>query len=675
MEYTGPNTDSGIVTNDKSPNSSENKMALTDDNTKVKFTNSNSFPVEASRNGDAKVEIENIQVAFAGMGKEELLKFANDPFWIRLRWLLFFLFWLLWLAMLVGAIVIIVLAPRCAPLPVLDWWQKNVIYHIYPRSFQDFNGDGVGDLKGIQSRVGHLDTLGTKSVMLGPIYQSPMKDFGYDIIDHTKIDDVFGNMTDFEQLIKELNDKDIKLIMDFIPNHTSNQSSWFDHSRKRIGNYTDYYVWRDGAEGGGPPNNWLSVFGGSAWKFDDVRLQYYLHQFYEDQPDLNLREPAVKEELQKILKFWLDKGVNGFRVDAIPHLYEDSEFRNEPPSNRPGDVNQTYDSLDHIYTTNQEETFDLLLEWRQFLDDYEANNGGGHRLLIVEAIQPLNITMKYYGNDTQKLSDFPLNFEFLKKLEKNSSGKSVEANIRRWLDAMPALSWPNWVLGTHDDRRITTRMDPELIDGLHMITMLLKGTPITYYGEEIGMLDIPVEDDEYKDPLKRDPSRSPMQWSNSTHAGFSTTQQATWLPLHANYDRLNVEQQLSEGQSHLKIYQALVKLRNQAAVTFGSLGFMNISEDVLGFSRIKKGSPGFAVLVNFGNNATKFSLNALSKITPEYNPVGAVDLAFKFPEDGTVEISSLSQSLTLPPKSRIKLNKVELNSKQAVVIKFVPNFT
>uniref|UniRef100_A0A646QFB4 alpha-glucosidase n=1 Tax=Hemiscolopendra marginata TaxID=943146 RepID=A0A646QFB4_9MYRI len=673
MEYTGPNTDSGIVTNDKSPNSSENKMALTDDNTKVKFTNSNSFPVEASRNGDAKVEIENIQVAFAGMGKEELLKFANDPFWIRLRWFLFFLFWLLWLAMLVGAVVIIVLAPRCAPLPVLDWWQKNVIYHIYPRSFQDTNGDGIGDLKGIESRVEHLDTIGAKSVMLGPIYESPMKDFGYDVIDHTKIDAKFGSMNDFESLIKELNQRDIKLIMDFIPNHTSNQSTWFIESCSKTGNYTEYYVWRNGTDGG-PPNNWLSVFGGSAWTYNEVRQQYYLHQFYPEQPDLNLRNPAVKEELQKILKFWLDHGVNGFRVDAIPHLYEDNEFKNEPLSQQPEVNKSDYNYLDHIYTTNQAETFELLLEWRQFLDEYEENNGGGHRLLIVEAIQPLNTTMKYYGNETQKLADFPLNFDFLKSLGKHSNGSSIESSIRRWLDAMPALSWPNWVLGTHDDKRITSRMEPELIDGLHMITMLLKGTPITYYGEEIGMLDISLEDDQYQDILKRDPSRSPMQWNSSIHAGFSTNQ-TTWLPVHANYSEINVQQQLLEEQSHLKIFQALVKLRKQAAITFGSLGFFHVGENILGFSRIKKGSPGFAVLVNFGNNNTAFSLNNLPKLTPEYNPIGATDLSYKFPDDGTIEINSLRQSANAEAsKSRIKLNNVKLDPKQAVVIKFVPNF-
>lgn len=273
------------------------KMAYSEtDPTKVKFTNMVNHELDGK--ADAKVDIENVQLSFAGMGKEELMKYANDPFWVRLRWSLFILFWVLWIAMLAGAIIIVVLTPGCPPPPAREWHHKGVIYQVYPTSFKDTNDDGVGDLKGIIEKLPYIKELGVNTIWLNPIFPSPLKDGGYDISDYTDIDPLFGNLTDFDELLKVAKEKGLHVILDFVPNHTSDRHPWFLKSKKNESVYGDYYIWKTGKLPNERPNNWLSVFGGPAWTFNTERSSFYYHQFLDAQPDLNLRNPLVREELK-----------------------------------------------------------------------------------------------------------------------------------------------------------------------------------------------------------------------------------------------------------------------------------------------------------------------------------------------------------------------------------------
>uniref|UniRef100_T1JED2 alpha-glucosidase n=1 Tax=Strigamia maritima TaxID=126957 RepID=T1JED2_STRMM len=676
---------------------------MTEDATKVKFINANNSArtPEANRNGEAKIEIANIQVAFAGMGKDELMKFANDPFWIRLRWSLFLLFWLSWISMLVGAIVIIVQAPRCPPLPTLDWWQRTVVYQIYPRSFKDSDGDGVGDLKGIESKVDYVADLGVKAVWLNPIFKSPMKDFGYDVSDYKAVDPVFGTEEDFRSMVETFKSKDIKVILDFVPNHTSNNMTWFESSRNREEPYTDYYVWHNGTfDLNGKrhvPNNWMSVFGGSAWTFDTVRQQYYLHQFLPEQPDLNLRNEAVKQELKDVLTFWMDLGVRGFRIDAVSHLYEDTSFLDEPMANASDTRSipeNDYDYLDHIFTKGQPENIDLIKEWRVHFDIYSEINETEHILLMVESTDKMEDVMKMYGNGTDKIADFPFNFELVDKLSDQSTATDVLALVHGWLFNLTDGAWPNWVLGNHDQMRIATKLKENIVDGLHMITMLVTGTPVTYYGEEIGMEDVDLSFSETKDPVglrngesnfgakSRDPGRTPMQWNNDSFAGFTNSSFGPWLPVNSNYQSgVNVEAELKSTHSHLTVYKKLVKLRDETAILYGSVGFLEVVDDVFGFTRVKKGSPGFIILVNFGENATDVDLSTQPEVKP-INYVGAhqvPDTPFTFPDDGNIELCSSNVPIDSPlnphtSKGKVRLNSLPLGPKEAVLIKFMASF-
>ena len=267
----------------------------------------------------------------------------------------------------------------------VDWWQKTVIYQVYPRSFQDSDNDGVGDIKGITSRLDYIKDLGVETVWISPIYKSPMKDFGYDVSDYRAIDPTFGTMADFDELVTEIKSRGMKLMLDYVPNHSSNEHDWFNKSIAREGQYSDYYIWRDGTgpNGTGPPNNWISVFGGSAWEFVPQRNQSYLHQFLIEQPDLNFRNPKVHEEVLDNMRFWLDKGVDGFRIDAPIFSYENINLPDEPRSWDNTSTPFDYSYLNHVYTTCQPETLELVSEWRDLMNSYKSKDNK-HRALILE---------------------------------------------------------------------------------------------------------------------------------------------------------------------------------------------------------------------------------------------------------------------------------------------------
>jgi len=658
-------------------------MALTEkEEIKVSFTGSNH--VDGSRNGEAKVDIEQMQTPYAGMTKEELMKFANDPFWVRLRWICFMMFWLVWLMMLVGAIIIIVMAERCAPEPTADWWQKSAVYSIYPRSFKDSDGDGIGDLKGIQSELDYIDDLKVKTLLLDAIYESPMTDLGNDVTDHTQIASIFGTMDDFNNLVADMKTRDMKLILTFIATHTSNKHRWFELSRDRAAGYEDFYIWRDGKGVGKTeyPTNWLSVYGGPAWTYDETRGQFYQHDFFPGEPSLNLSNPRVLEELEGVLKFWLDAGVAGFRVDSASRLIKDKQFRNEP---RSPDLNiepdeGNYAMLDHQFTTNRPEVFGILAQWKHFINNYTG--GDYHRVLMTDVEDSMFNVLKYYGSDNVEGADLPLNYQLV-NVSANTSGADLQGMAEDWRDELATVrpgGWSTWMLGTSNKQRVGSRVGTGLVDGMNMLVMLLGGTPVTYYGEEIGMTDTQVSFQQTQDPVarafgqdnymmhSRDPQRTPMQWRNETNGGFSDGG-STWLPVNTDYLYINVEAQKDNRRSHLSLYKQLVTLRAQPTILFGRLDFARgLNKDIVGIARAKKGTPGYVVLVNLGPTAQ--TINALAAFEND---------EFTISSDGTLEMCSGNIPHTSPIKCdvarfRLPLENVELGPYQAVVVKFVPTY-
>ncbi|XP_067013714.2 maltase A1 [Anabrus simplex] len=497
----------------------------------------------------------------------------------------------------------------------LDWWQTTVLYQIYPRSFKDSNGDGIGDLNGIKEKLDYIKETGIGAVWISPIYKSPMVDFGYDISDFRDIDPVYGTMEDFISLKDKMKELGIKLVMDFVPNHSSDQHEWFKMSVKKVEPYTDYYVWVDGkidpkTGERQPPNNWISVFGGSAWKWNEERGQYYLHQFAVAQPDLNYRNPAVVKEMNDVLRFWLELGVDGFRIDAVPFLFEDDQLQDEQRSDVETALPTDHSYLQHDLTQNLEETYDLVKQWRQLVDQESAKDGIT-RAMMIEAYAPIENTMKYYGNSSEPGGHFPFNFLLITELRKGFTAQNVEDVINQWMDNMPPGGWPNWVVGNHDNKRVASRFGKDLVDAVNMLVMMLPGTAVTYNGEEIGMEDTFISWEQTKDPqalnageeryelFTRDPERTPFQWNDSTSAGFSTNPQ-TWLPVNPNYKTLNLEAQLLEPWSHYQVYKHLVATRSADTIQKGGLFVKALSDAVLAFVRELEGSDTYVVVMNLG---------------------------------------------------------------------------
>jgi alpha-glucosidase len=354
------------------------------------------------------------------------------------------------------------------------WWQKGVIYQIYPRSFQDSNGDGIGDLNGIRSRLDYLVELGVDAVWLSPIFTSPMADFGYDVADYCGIDPMFGTLEDFGRLLALAHSKGLKLILDFVPNHTSDQHPWFIESRcSGSSAKRDWYIWRDPKSHGGPPNNWLSEFGGSAWTFDEASGQYYYHAYLSQQPDLNWRNPEVRAAMGEVLRFWLARGVDGFRVDAIHHLFEDAQLGDNPVNPDWHAGMPAARSLIHLRTMDQPEVHDAIGEMRRVADEYDD------RLLIGEAYLPIDRLMAYYGVN---LAGFHLPFNF-HLISTPWEPAAMAGLIEVYERALPPGAWPNWVLGNHDRSRVATRLGRDQARVAAMLLLTLRGTPTIYQGE------------------------------------------------------------------------------------------------------------------------------------------------------------------------------------------------
>jgi len=491
----------------------------------------------------------------------------------------------------------------------LKWWQTGIVYQIYPRSYQDSNGDGIGDLPGVTRRLDYIAGLGVDAVWLSPIYPSPMHDFGYDVADYCGINPMFGTMDDFDTLLAETHRRGLKLILDLVPNHTSDEHEWFIESRSSRDNpKRNWYIWRDPAPDGGPPNNWLSHFGGVAWTFDEATGQYYMHQFVRQQPELNYRHPEVLPAILDSMRFWLDKGVDGFRVDVMPMMMKDEQLRDEPLNPNWNGVDP-FARLQHIYTQNLPEVHDLVRQMRGVLDEYDD------RMMVGEIYLPLPDLMKYYGENLDECH-LPFNFNLIAQGDFRNLTPWHAPTIRRVVDeyeaALPSGGWPNWVLGNHDVIRAATRFSQAAARTANMLLLTLRGTPTTYYGEEIGMENVPIPPEFVQDPpavnqpeiadmVGRDPARTPMQWDGSANAGFTAPGVQPWLPLAADYASRNVARQEAEPASMLNLYRALTTLRRtEPALHAGDYQSVETGQpDVFAYLRTAPDGARFLIALNF----------------------------------------------------------------------------
>ncbi|MBT1702245.1 alpha-amylase family glycosyl hydrolase [Chryseosolibacter indicus] len=485
------------------------------------------------------------------------------------------------------------------------WWQEGIIYQIYPRSFQDSNGDGVGDLKGIITRLDYIKNLGIDAVWISPIYPSPMADFGYDISDYTGIHPLFGSLADFDVLLKEIHNRGMKLILDLVPNHTSDQHPWFLESRSSRDNpKRNWYIWKDPGPDHSPPNNWLAAFGGSAWEWDEKTQQYYYHAFLKEQPDLNWRNPEVQKAMLNVMKFWLDKGVDGFRVDVMWHMIKDDQFRDNPVNPTYQQHMATYDQLLPVFSTDQPEVHKIVRMMRDLLDQYDE------RMMIGEIYLPIQKLVTYYGAE-RKGAHLPFNFQLL-TLPWDAT--QIALAIAEYENALPEHGWPNWVLGNHDQPRVASRLGSEQARVAAMLLLTLRGTPTIYYGDEIGLKDVPIPVEEIQDPqglnmpdknLSRDPARTPMQWDASTNAGFSTTK--PWLRVDRNYTRQNVEALRNNETSIYNLYAKLIALRKkESSLSVGSYTPVYSDHQMIAYIRKAEGSPAFLIILNLTHRPCYF---------------------------------------------------------------------
>jgi alpha-glucosidase len=485
----------------------------------------------------------------------------------------------------------------------LKWWQRGVIYQIYPRSFQDSDGDGIGDLPGIIRRLDHVVTLGIDAIWISPIYPSPMADFGYDVTDYCNVAGVFGSLADFDRLVAEAHRRGLRVILDFVPNHTSTEHPWFIESRSSRANpKRDWYIWRDAGGEGALPNNWLSRFGGPAWEWDGRTNQYYYHSFLKEQPDLNWRNPAVKQAMYDVLRFWLDRGVDGFRVDVLWLLIKDDQFRDNPvnPGYLPGE--SSHDRLLPFYTANRPEVHAIVAEMRSVTDTYPD------RVLIGEIYLPIEQLVTYYGHDL-KGAHLPFNFQLLQTAW---NAASIAQIMEEYEAALPHGAWPNWVLGNHDKERIASKIGSAQARVAAMLLLTLRGTPTIYYGEEIGMKDVPIAPEQVQDPaeknepglgLGRDPERTPMPWDGSLLAGFTSGE--PWLPLGADHARVNVEGLRESRRSILNLYRRLIDLRRDKPVlTHGSIDAVTVQGNILRYER-RQGDQRLIIALNLAHERAR----------------------------------------------------------------------
>jgi alpha-glucosidase len=506
--------------------------------------------------------------------------------------------------------------------PPVPWWRSGVIYQVYPRSFQDHDGDGVGDLGGIRSRLGHLVDLGIDAVWISPIYRSPMADFGYDISDLRAIDPLFGTLDDLDALVAAAHEQGVKVLLDLVPGHTSDQHPWFVGSRSsRSDPKRDWYVWADAAPGGGPPNNWVSEFGGPAWTWDEGTDQYYLHLYLRAQPALNWRNPEVRAAIFEVMRFWLDRGVDGFRIDAVEHLVPDASLRDNPPDPTWTESLGPARRLERRHTAHQPEVLEIARQMRQVADDYD-----GDRVLVGEAYGSLAQVMAYYGDD---LDGFQLPFNF-GLIGAAWTARELAYLVEDYEVALPDGAWPNWVLGNHDRSRIASRVGAAQARVAAMLLLTLRGTPTLYQGDELGMTDVRIPPEAVRDPwelqvpglgLGRDPVRTPIRWGDGPGGGF--TDGDPWLPI--GEDTPSVAAQRDDPSSMLRFHQRLIALRrDEPALSIGSYRTRSVDDDVFVYER-RHEDRCLAVALNLTDRQRRVDLpgrSLLSTHGSDSNPPG-----------------------------------------------------
>ncbi|XP_063358903.1 maltase A1-like [Cydia amplana] len=530
--------------------------------------------------------------------------------------------------------------PEPPELKPLDWWEHCVLYQIYPRSFKDSDGDGIGDLQGIISELDHFPDAGIDAIWMSPIFESPMIDFGYDISNFYEIHHEYGTIQDFRELLQKAHSLGIKVLLDFVPNHASTYSDYFIESEAGNPEFADYFVWADGYPDPDnesnilPPSNWVSQFGGSAWEWSSTRQQFYLHQFAVEQADFNFRHQPVKDEMINIMRFWLDEGADGFRVDALPYMIEanpadhDGRYPDDPLSGLMQFESHQLGYTIPLYTKDLIELYDIVYEWREFADQYLAEHGGDTRVLFSEGYANISMTMLYYGKENGEIgAHFPFNFDFITDVSSESSARDFVYVILKWLSYMPFGAVPNWVFGNHDNNRMPTRFNETMVDGLNALNMLLPGVAVTYQGEEIGMRDgyvswedtVDVEacnrgDEDTYHLYSRDPARTPYHWDNTTSAGFSTSGD-TWLPVADDYMEINLAKQKEDARSHYKVYQKLTALRKHTTLSHGEYDIRAFSDNSFYLVRSLRTYDTLVLLFNVAQTADTVDLSRVPHLT------------------------------------------------------------
>jgi alpha-glucosidase len=467
-----------------------------------------------------------------------------------------------------------------------SWWQRAVIYQIAPLSFQDSNGDGKGDLNGVLQRIDYLAWLRVDAVWLCPFYPSPMLDFGYDIADFCAVGPQFGSLADFDRLLEALHGRGIRVLLDFVPNHTSDQHPWFKdsrsspHSPKR-----DWYLWADPAPNGGPPNNWLSRFGGSAWEWDAASGQYYYHAFLPQQPDLNWRNPQLRAAMADVLRFWLRRGVDGFRVDASAVLAEDELLRDDPPNPSYNNSVPPPERFSRVFSDNRPESLAYIAEMRAVVDEFPD------RVLAGEVQGAIDRIGRFYGTDRRPAFHLPLNYVLL---DTPWSAINLQAKIDAYLNAIPHDAWPDWIIGGHDKKRIADRIPAGQERIAAMLAFTLPGTAFFFAGDELGMHGVKIPADRITDEfekrvpgygLNRDPERAPMRWESGPKAGFTTGE--PWLPIGVDVAERNVAHLQQDTHSILWLYRRLLELRHKHhALTAGAYQPLRSINQILRFARV-----------------------------------------------------------------------------------------
>ena len=503
--------------------------------------------------------------------------------------------------------------------PGREWWRSAVIYQVYPRSFLDTNGDGVGDLSGITAKLDYIASLGVDIVWISPFFKSPMKDFGYDISDYCDVDPLFGSLADFDRLVQRAHELGLKIMIDQVLSHTADSHPWFAESRRDRSNpKSDWYVWADPQADGTPPNNWLSIFGGSAWQWDTRRCQYYLHNFLTSQPDMNFHQPAVQQAHLDNLRFWLERGVDGFRLDACNFHFHDRQLRNNPPallrdSTTVSDSNP-YGMQAHVYDKTQPENLAFLVKVRGLLNEYGAVSIGE-----VGADDSLAV-MADYTADGDKLH-MAYSFNLLTSV---FSAAHIRTQVEQF-EARVKGGWASWPVGNHDSVRVMSRWGgahpvPALAKLVLAMQLALKGAPCLYQGDELALTEAELPFEALQDPYGiafwpefkgREGCRTPIPWDASLpHAGFSSGQ--PWLPVPPEHRARAVAGQEGDGQSALNVARKLIHWRKALPqLTLGDIAFFDAPEPILAFRRDLEGTTIFAAF-NLSDQAQRFEWPAVT---------------------------------------------------------------